>query len=138
MANSFKRAYGYAAMLGKGTPCAPITKHYIVTVDTAAALDLEADISGYFIPVGGVAVTGDMTGTSPTVKLTAGATDLMVAADPGTGILFSTTSGGVLPGEATTKKLILTAAGTSPVGTLSVAVTLVPLAAATYQAGAGA
>lgn len=138
MANSFKRAYGYSAMLSAGTPCAPIVKHYTVTIDTAAALDLEANIAGYFIPAGGVAITGDLTGTSPTVKLTAGATDLMTAADPGTGILFSTTSGGVLPTEATTKKLILTAGGTTPAGTLQVAVTLIPIAAATYTAGVGA
>lgn len=137
MANSFKKGYGFATS-APGTTTAPLVKHYVVTVDTAAALDLETGLDGYFIPAGGAAITGDMTGTSPTCKLTYGATDLMTAADPGTGVLFSTTSAGVISGTAAaSSKLILTAGGTSPAGTLKVAVTFVPLCVNAYTAGVG-
>lgn len=138
MANSFKRAYGISASFAKSTPCTPLVRHYRVTVDTAAALDLESGMDGYFVPVGGAAIVGDMGGTSPTAKLTYGATDLMTAADPGTGILFSSTAGGVLPGTAAASaKLILTAGGTSPTGTLDIAITFFPLSVGAPSTGVG-
>jgi hypothetical protein len=138
MANSFKKAYGFGAAFSKDTPCAPIVKSYTVAIDTAAAIDLEAGLDGYFIPAGGCVVTGDMGGTTPTIKITYGATDLMTAADPGATVLMSTVAAGVLPGTASASaKIIATAGGTSPTGALTVTVLLVPMATAAYAAGTG-
>lgn len=139
MANSFKSGFGYsAAGSGAGTPIAPVVKHYQVTIDTAAELTLENNMNGYVIPAGGAAITGDMTGTSPTAKLTFGGTDLMVAADPGTGVLESTTSVGVPVGTAAASSTVtITAGGTTPAGVLGVTVTYIPLCAGAKTAGVG-
>jgi hypothetical protein len=137
MANSFKKAYGFDAGFSNTTPVAPIVKHYQVTIDTAAALTLETGLDGYYVPVGGAVMVGNLTGTTPTAKLTLGATDLQTAANPTASGIFNTAAGLILPGEATNNKLIITAGGTTPAGTVNVSITLFPLATKTKVAGVG-
>jgi hypothetical protein len=127
-----------AASWMKTSPLAPIVRSYAITVDTTAeAADIETGLDGYMIPVGNIAILGNI--GAGTIKFTYNGTDLASAASPSATVPTSNTAlGYCLAGTAAaTAKLSLTTAGTVTAGTVYLTIEFIPLCSAAKTPGVG-